>query len=98
MPHFTLNIEENGPLLNVGFSVSEAREEALRKNGLDIPNIIPAKGLVDTKSRFQNIENPVSNRGFGTIVYNSHFVSNIFRNQTGWLRLFGTMDAWIWRG
>ena len=48
MPHFTLPIDARGPLLNVNLSVSYARQKALAKSGVAIPNAVPARGLVDT--------------------------------------------------
>ena len=42
MPHFTLSIDNRGPLLNVQLTVSGARA------GRPIPTPVAAKGLVDT--------------------------------------------------
>ena len=48
MPHFTLPLDDKGPILNVLLTVSEAREAALVKLGQGVPEGVVAKGLVDT--------------------------------------------------
>lgn len=48
MPHFTQQIDENGPLLNVVIAVSAARLNALIQAKQTPPEPIPVRGLVDT--------------------------------------------------
>lgn len=48
MPFFTLEIDTNGPFLNVLFTVSEARSSALRNAGKTPPSFPQAIGLIDT--------------------------------------------------
>ena len=48
MPHFTRQIDANGPILNVLVGVSQARSAALSDVGQVIPPPVVAKGLVDT--------------------------------------------------
>ena len=48
MPHFTLPIDENGPLLNAVVHVSGARSTVLRSLGQPVPNAVPVRALVDT--------------------------------------------------
>lgn len=48
MPHFTRQIDANGPILNVMVGVSHARAAALQSVGQDVPSSVTCKGLVDT--------------------------------------------------
>lgn len=48
MPHFTSPIVAEGPILNVIFTVSEARRRALEKADRPVPSLVQVRGLVDT--------------------------------------------------
>lgn len=48
MPHFTLQLSKQGPLLSAYIGVSQARGAALTAAGQPIPNPIPIQALVDT--------------------------------------------------
>lgn len=48
MPHFTRQIETNGPILNVLIGVSKERAAALSKAGETVPSQRITEGLVDT--------------------------------------------------
>lgn len=48
MPHFTLSIGTNGPLLSAVAAVSKQRWEALSAAGQPLPAVVPITGLVDT--------------------------------------------------
>lgn len=48
MPHFTLSITQQGPLLIAFVGVSEARESALKANNVSVPNLVRVAALVDT--------------------------------------------------
>ena len=48
MAHFTLQIENAGPLLNVQIGVSGPRMAALEQANRPIPPVFSARGLVDT--------------------------------------------------
>jgi len=48
MPHFTLEISPQGPLLNAFISVSEGRKNALEQAKLAVPNFVRIRALVDT--------------------------------------------------
>ena len=56
MPHFTLSIDNRGPLLNVQLTVSGARADALTRAGRPIPTPVAAKGLVDTGASCTTID------------------------------------------
>lgn len=56
MPHFTLNIEPNGPIVNANVSVSEGRRTALLAQGQPVPPIRTIRALVDTGASFTSIE------------------------------------------
>lgn len=56
MPHFTLNIEPNGPIVNAGVSVSEGRRAALIAAGQPVPVMRTIRALVDTGASFTSIE------------------------------------------
>lgn len=48
MPHFTLQIGAEGPVLSAIVAVSEARAAALRGAGQRTPDPVPIRALVDT--------------------------------------------------
>lgn len=48
MPHFTLQIGAEGPVLSAIVAVSEARAAALRSAGQPIPDPVPIRALLDT--------------------------------------------------
>jgi hypothetical protein len=48
VPHFTLQIGPGGPVLNALVGVSQARRAALVAAGLEPPNPVPVRALVDT--------------------------------------------------
>ena len=56
MAHFTLQIEDAGPLLNVQVGVSVPRNNALRRAGKPVPQPIAVKGLVDTGASCTSID------------------------------------------
>lgn len=56
MPHFTLNIEALGPIVNAGVSVSEGRRSALVAQNLPVPEMRVIRALVDTGASFTSIQ------------------------------------------
>ena len=48
MPHFTLQISPQGPILLVYIGVSQARQAALAAAGQQIPQPVPIQALIDT--------------------------------------------------
>lgn len=56
MPHFTLAVESNGPIVNAGVSVSEGRRAALIAAGQVVPEMRTIRALVDTGASFTSIE------------------------------------------
>lgn len=48
MPHFTLTLSPQGPLVDAVVAVSGARRQALEKAGQTIPDPIPIRALLDT--------------------------------------------------
>jgi hypothetical protein len=48
VPHFTLQISPEGPLINAVIGVSEARKAALTEASQNIPNLVPIRALIDT--------------------------------------------------
>lgn len=48
MPHFTLHLLQNAPIVRAVISVSQARAAALTAAGKAIPSMIPVQALVDT--------------------------------------------------
>ena len=48
MPHFTINISQAGPLLDVLIGVSQAKLKALIDAGNPVPKPMLARALVDT--------------------------------------------------
>jgi predicted aspartyl protease len=56
VPHFTLALEQNGPIVNAGVSVSEGRRLALLAQGLAVPGMRTVKALVDTGASFTSVE------------------------------------------
>lgn len=56
MPHFTLNIDIAGPVVNAGVSVSEGRRQALAAANAPIPAQQYVRALVDTGASFTSID------------------------------------------
>jgi predicted aspartyl protease len=56
MPHFTLAVDANGPIVNAGVSVSEGRRAALIAQGQPVPGMRTIRALVDTGASFTSIE------------------------------------------
>jgi hypothetical protein len=56
MPHFTLNVDVPGPVVNAVVSVSEARRGALIAQNLPVPHERVIRALVDTGASFTSIE------------------------------------------
>ena len=56
MPHFTLQVDAAGPIVNLTVHVSEARRAALEAEGRPIPPPRVLRGLVDTGASFTSIE------------------------------------------
>lgn len=56
MPHFTLNLEPNGPIVNAAVFVSAGRRAALESAGQPIPQPRIVRALVDTGASFTSVE------------------------------------------
>jgi hypothetical protein len=56
MPHFTLNIDASGPVLNAAVFVSDGRRLALEAAGLPVPTPRRIRALVDTGASFTSID------------------------------------------
>jgi predicted aspartyl protease len=61
LPHFTLNIDVGGPVVNANVYVSEGRRLALEAQNIDIPASRVIRALVDTGASFTSIEPAVLN-------------------------------------
>jgi hypothetical protein len=48
MPHFTLDIERSGAMLDVGIGISESRRERMMLAGLPVPRLRMVRALIDT--------------------------------------------------
>lgn len=48
MPHFTLQVSSNGPVLTAVVAASQARAAALKAAGQPIPTPVPIRALIDT--------------------------------------------------
>ncbi len=56
MPHFTLNLDASGPVVNAGVSVSEGRRQALLAASEQIPEMQIIRALIDTGASFTSID------------------------------------------
>lgn len=56
MPHFTLNVDAAGPVVNAGVLVSSGRREALIAEGQEVPGHRVIRALVDTGASITSIE------------------------------------------
>jgi hypothetical protein len=56
MPHFTLNLDVAGPVVNAGVSASEGRRNALLAANQPVPAIHHIRALVDTGASFTSID------------------------------------------
>jgi hypothetical protein len=56
LPHFTLNLDNSGPIVTALVLVSEARRAALTQNNVAIPAPKVIRALVDTGAGFTSIE------------------------------------------
>jgi len=56
MPHLTLPIAPNGPLLHFVVAVSKPRAEALVKAGMPVPTPVNVVGLIDTGASITSID------------------------------------------
>lgn len=56
MPHFTLQIDSSGPVVNAVVLVSEGRRTALQAEGKDVPQPRIIRALVDTGASFSSVE------------------------------------------
>jgi predicted aspartyl protease len=56
LPHFTLTIEQSGPLVNGGVLVSSGRKDALIAEGKEVPTIRVVRALIDTGASVTSIE------------------------------------------
>lgn len=48
MPHFVLQMTQNGPMLNAIIGVSTARHQALTAASQPVPDVVPVQALIDT--------------------------------------------------
>jgi hypothetical protein len=56
MPHISLPIGPNGPVLDFFVGASTPRQSALRRAGLPVPSPIRVKGLIDTGASCTSID------------------------------------------
>jgi predicted aspartyl protease len=56
MPHFTIAVDANGPIVNAGVSVSEGRRAALVAQNQPVPAMRIIRALIDTGASFTAIE------------------------------------------
>ncbi len=56
MPHFTLNIDAAGPIVNAQVNVSEGRRTALEAQGTPVPPPRVVRALIDTGASFSSVE------------------------------------------
>jgi hypothetical protein len=56
MPHFSLNLDLSGPVVNAGVSVSEGRLHALMAANEPIPQMQIIRALIDTGASFTSVD------------------------------------------
>jgi len=56
MPHFTLQVSPQGPVVNAGIMVGDARQQALQDAGQDIPAPQLIRALVDTGAGISGVD------------------------------------------
>jgi hypothetical protein len=56
MPHFTLAISAQGPIVDAGIMVSTARQQALENAGLEVPSAQIVKALIDTGAGISGVD------------------------------------------
>jgi hypothetical protein len=56
VPHFTLNLDPGGPIVNAFVQVSEGRRAALQKEGKVVPEGKAIRALIDTGASLTSIE------------------------------------------
>jgi hypothetical protein len=56
MPHFTLNLDASGPVVNAGVFVSEGRRQALLAANEQVPEMQVIRALIDTGASFTSID------------------------------------------
>ena len=56
MPHFTLDVDAAGPVVNAQINVSEGRRAALEAQGTTVPSPRVVRALIDTGASFSSVE------------------------------------------
>jgi hypothetical protein len=56
MPHFTLPISAQGPVVDAGIMVSSARQQALQDAGLEVPTAQIVRALIDTGASISGVD------------------------------------------
>lgn len=56
MPHFTLAIDNGGPIVNAVVHVSEGRRSALQAQQIAVPSPQNIRALIDTGASFSSVE------------------------------------------
>ncbi|MGD0183195.1 MAG: retropepsin-like aspartic protease [Terriglobales bacterium] len=56
MPHFTLQLSPQGPIVNAGVMVGAAREQALQDAGQNVPNPQMVRALIDTGASISGVD------------------------------------------
>lgn len=75
MPHLSGLISDQGPIIDVMVGVSQPRREALTKAGQAVPQLVPARLLVDTGASHTvidpNIINPLGIQPTGQVAFHT---------------------------
>jgi hypothetical protein len=56
VPHFTLDVDAAGPVVNAQINVSEGRRAALEAQGTTVPSPRVVRALIDTGASFSSVE------------------------------------------
>jgi len=56
LPHFTLPVQQTGPVLNAGIMPTQGRRDALVAAGEALPAPQPIRALVDTGASFSSVD------------------------------------------
>src|ERR1700733_4374800 len=56
MPHFTLQVSPQGPIVDAGIMVGNARQQALQDAGQDVPPPQIIRALIDTGASISGVD------------------------------------------
>lgn len=56
MPHFTLRLTHEGPIVKSVFHISAPRERVLREEGVAVPDLVQGRALIDTGASCTSVD------------------------------------------